>query len=307
MSASFATPYLDRSPDALRAENPETMNIDDPALESGEWLFKRTGKVFGPVPSRRLAAMLYRGELDADTPVSSGDGTWQTVADVPIFMVHARKAQAHLRVEREVTGARMLRKRRRRTWAVVVGLLLLAAMGGGGYAAWVLAARSAQRNPLLEDFGSGIRISVAATVGTGHRTADDEIAVEIEQLEPGRAGARKGAGAGPAAAARGSAEGGDLVAAQYDPGRIQAVVAREQRTLAECFKAEASRSPDFSGDIPLEFAVGNDGRVAQLWIDQPRFKSGPLKDCLTRKLAAWRFDTFPGQRPTVALTFGIGR
>jgi hypothetical protein len=220
-------------------------------------------------------------------------------------MVHVRKAEAQLRVEREVTGARMLRKRRRQRWAIVVGVVLLAAMGGGGYGAWVLAARSAQRNPLLEDFGSGIRISVAATVGTGRRAVDDEIAVDIERLETGRPGARKG-GEG-AATARGSAEGGDLVAAQYDPARIQAVVAREQRTLAECFKAEANRSPDFSGDIPLEFAVGNDGRVAQLWIDLPRFKAGPLKDCLTRKLAAWRFDAFPGQRPTVALTFGIGR
>jgi hypothetical protein len=284
------------------------MNIDDPALESGEWLFKRTGKVFGPIPSRRLAAMLYRGELDADTPVSSGDGTWQTVNDVPLFMVHVRKAEAQLRVEREVTGARLLRKRRHQRWAIAIGVVLLAAMGGGGYGAWVLAARSAQRNPLLEDFGSGIRISVAATIGTGRRAADDEIAVDIERLDSGRAGARKGVGGGAGApAARGTADGGDLVAAQYDPARIQAVVAREQRTLAECFKAEANRSPDFSGDIPLEFAVGNDGRVAQLWIDQPRFKAGPLKDCLTRKLAAWRFDTFPGQRPTVALTFGIGR
>jgi hypothetical protein len=284
------------------------MTTDDPALESGEWLFKRTGKVFGPIPSRRLAAMLYRGELDADTPISSGDGTWQTVNDVPLFMVHVRKAEAQLRVEREVTGARLLRKRRRQRWAIVVGVVLLAAMGGGGYGAWVLAARSAQRNPLLEDFGSGIRISVAATIGTGRRAADDEIAVDIERLDSGRAGPRKGAGAAAAGpAARGSADGGDLVAAQYDPARIQAVVAREQRTLAECFKAEANRSPDFSGDIPLEFAVGNDGRVAQLWIDQPRFKAGALKDCLTRKLAAWKFDAFPGQRPTVALTFGIGR
>lgn len=289
-----------------RAENPDSMNIDDPALESGEWLFKRTGKVFGPIPSRRLAAMLYRGELDAETPVSSGDGTWQTVADVPLFMVHARKAQAQLRVEREVTGARLLKRRRHRRWAIAVGVLLLVAMGGGGYGAWVLAARSAQRNPLLEDFGSGIRISVAATIGTGQRAADDEIAVDVEQLQPGRTGARKGS-APATSAARGTAEGGDLVAAQYDPARIQAVVAREQRTLAECFKAEANRSRDFAGDIPIEFAVGNDGRVAQLWIDLPRFKSGPLKDCLARKLAAWRFDAFPGQRPTVALTFGIGR
>jgi hypothetical protein len=59
--------------------------------------------------------------------------------------------------------------------------------------------------------------------------------------------------------------------------------------------------------VPVEFAVGNDGRVAQLWIDEPRFREGPLRDCLARALEAWRFDPFPGQRPTVSLAFGIGR
>jgi hypothetical protein len=286
------------------------MLIDDPALESGEWLFKQAGKVFGPVPSRRLAQMLYRGEIDGETPISTGDGTWQTVADVPLFVVHARKAQAALRVEREVTGARLLRQRRRRRGALVAAVVILGAMGAGGYAAWVFAAKGPARNPLLEDFGSGIRISVAATVGTGRRAADDEIAVDVERVEKGTPPARRAGGATPsgsASAGRATAEGGDLVAAQYDPARIQAVVGREQRTLADCFREEARRSPDFSGNIPIEFAVGNDGRVAQVWIDEPRFKSGPLKDCLVRKLGAWRFDPFPGQRPTVALTFGIGR
>src|SRR5512145_795550 len=105
-----------------RAEYPSPMtNIDDPALEGGEWLFKSAGKVFGPVPSRRLAQMLYKGELNGETPISSGDGTWQVVADVPLFMVHARKAEAAQRVEREVTGARMLRQRRHRRGAIAIG------------------------------------------------------------------------------------------------------------------------------------------------------------------------------------------
>jgi hypothetical protein len=59
--------------------------------------------------------------------------------------------------------------------------------------------------------------------------------------------------------------------------------------------------------VPIEFAIGNDGRVVQLWIDEPRFRKGPLEQCLTAALAAWRFDTFPGQRPTVSLAFRIGR
>jgi outer membrane biosynthesis protein TonB len=102
-------------------------------------------------------------------------------------------------------------------------------------------------------------------------------------------------------------DGGAIVAASFDPRRIQAVVGREQRTLAPCFRAEAERSPGFRGEVPIEFAIGNDGRVARLWIDEPSLKEGPLRDCLLAALAGWRFDPFPGQRPTVSLAFGIGR
>ena len=58
--------------------------------------------------------------------------------------------------------------------------------------------------------------------------------------------------------------------------------------------------------MPLEFTIGNDGRIAALWIDEPRFRTGPLRDCVQKALAGWKFDPFPGQRPTVQLAFGVG-
>jgi len=38
-------------------------------------------------------------------------------------------------------------------------------------------------------------------------------------------------------------------------------------------------------------------------------RQGPLRDCFERVLRgdAWRFAPFPGQRPTVALVFKVGR
>jgi hypothetical protein len=142
------------------------------------------------------------------------------------------------------------------------------------------------------------------------REAGDEL-VEVTLAGPDdeRGGQRRGARrAAPAASSSsGAVDGGDLVLAQFDERKIQAVVGREQRTLAPCFRAEAARSPDFAGDVPIEFAIGNDGKVAQLWIDEPRFRQGALRDCLQGALAGWRFDPFPGQRPTVSLAFRIGR
>jgi GYF domain 2 len=293
----------------------ERILIDDPRLDGGEWLFRRDGQVFGPVDSRGLASMLYRGQLDPGTPVSSGDGAWRPVGEVPIFLVHAKRARAALEVEREITGAKRLRERRGRVGValgIVALLLLLVAASVGGF---LLARRRASTSPLLEDFGAGIRIASAARVGVSHRAPlEDEVEVEVplDPAAPGGGAAvprreRAMRQATPAARASGAVDGGELVAAQYDERRIQTVVAREQRTLAPCFRDEAARSPEFQGDVPIEFAIANDGRVASLWIDEPRLRAGPLKDCLQRALSGWRFDPFPGQRPTVSLAFRIGR
>jgi hypothetical protein len=281
----------------------------DPRLDGGEWLFRREGQVFGPIDSRGIAAMLYRGEIDGATPLSSGDGNWRAASEIPIFLVHAKKAAAAQRVEREVTGARLLRERRNRRRAVAAVLAAMLLVAGAVGTAVLLGRRDAGTSPLLEDFGAGIRIASAARVGVSRRPAE-EVLVEVPLDAPERAAApkrRPARAASSAAAPQGSVDGGELVAAQFDAKKIQAVVGREQRTLAPCFREEAGRSPDFRGDVPIEFAIGNDGRVVQLWIDEPRFRKGPLEQCLTAALAAWRFDTFPGQRPTVSLAFRIGR
>lgn len=280
---------------------------DDPALKGGEWLYRRQGEVFGPFDSRHLAAKLYGGEIDAGTPVSSDGGNWAPVGEVPVFRLHARKAEAALRVEREVTGARMLvQRKRRRNTALVVGLAV-AAVAGAGLAAYLLAPGRGRVSPLLEDFGEGIRIASARIVTESARRDEDvEVEVALEAGEPARP-ARTARPARPAPRGAVADAGDEMVAAHFNVGRIQAIVNREQHTLAPCFREEASRSADFRGQVPIEFAIGNEGKVAALWIDEPRFKEGPLRQCLLRALESWRFDPFPGQRPTVQLAFSIGR
>lgn len=282
---------------------------EDRKLDGGEWLFRRSGQVFGPVDSRGIAAMLYRGEIDGTTQLSSGDGHWRTVSEISIFLVHAKKAAAAQRVEREVTGARLLRARRKRRRIVAAAIAVVLLAGGAVTTAVLLTRGAAGTSKLLEDFGAGIRIASAARVGVSRREAqDDLVEVTLEAPDRGTASRRRpGRPQQGGTAAQGSVEGGELVATQFDARKIQAVVGREQRNLAPCFRAEAGRTPDFSGDVPIEFAIGNDGRVVQLWIDEPRFRKGPLEECLRSALAAWRFEPFPGQRPTVSLAFRIGR
>ncbi len=93
----------------------------------------------------------------------------------------------------------------------------------------------------------------------------------------------------------------------YDLGAINRVVKSNQATLHHCFKEEAERSPGFSAKVPLEFTIGNDGRVAQLWIDNPRLKKGALFECLLGEMKKWPFKAYTGERATVSLAFTIGK
>ncbi len=270
-----------------------------------EWLFKKGGQVFGPVPQHVLLKMLYAGEIGAATPVSREDGTWRALGEVSALIVHVKKAEAQARGAAEVPGARLLRRRRHAIRVALFTVLGVVLLGGGIWGAFRLAVDKPwqRRSALLEDFGGGIAVAVPARIGGSRRAEAQEVEVPDEPRAPD---ARRGPARPRGAAPSGTAAGGDLVTAQYDTGHIQAVVAREQRTLATCLRAEAQRSPDFAGDLPLEFAIGNDGRVARLWIDSPRFKRGELHDCLLRTLRAWSFKPFPGERPTVTLTFRVG-
>lgn len=242
--------------------------------------------------------------MAAASLVSSGDGAWQPVGHIPQFFLHVKKAEATLRVEQEVTGARALRARqaRTRTAAMVIGALALVG-GAGGLAVWI--GRGGDHSPLLDDFGAGISIVVPARVGVAGRADPGEIEVEVT---PGGPAQRPAGGLRPSrpASASGSAEGGELIATQFNAGRIQEVVSRQQRTLAPCLRAEAARVPDFAGEVPLEFTIGNEGKVVRVVIPDPRLRQGPLRDCFERVLQDWSFDRFPGQRPSVALVFKVG-
>jgi hypothetical protein len=290
------------------------IEIDDPALDGGDWLFKKDGQVYGPVEGRRLAELVYRGDVTGATPVSCGDGDWRPLDQVGAFLVHVRKAEAAQRVEQEVTGARLLKARQARTRSLALGLGAALLVAGAAGLAVLLSGGARGRSPLLDDFGAGISIAVPARVAVARPVASDEVEVAFGSTGAARpvrpaTSARPGPAPGEASGARspGSVEGGDLVETQFDAGRIQAVVATQQRTLARCLNEHAARAPDFSGEVPLEFTVGNEGKVVRVAVTDPRLRQGPLRDCFERILSAWSFDRFPGQRPTVSLVFRVGQ
>lgn len=269
---------------------------------TGEWLYKSGSLVFGPIPSDALLGMLERGELPADVLVAREGGEFTPVGDVTFFMTVAAKASARSKVEEEERAEQRVLRRARllKGLTVAVGVALLVG-GAAGAALW--AVRAGLFHPSLEELAQVEILNSPPLVAA----AAQELVDELEYLAegPSAAPAKRGSRgrSPPSSAAPVAAPSGG---ASFDQGSIQQLVRTNQNSLHRCLREHVAREPGFRGEVPITFAIGNDGRVAQLWIDRPGLKGGPLQRCMEAQLRSWRFSPFDGERPSVSLSFRVG-
>src|SRR6218665_468512 len=311
-------------------------DLHDPerAQRDSQWLFRQGDLVLGPLTGQQLVDKLYAGGLTGDTEVSSsGSSGFRKLKELEPFQLHVAQAVVRLRVEAEAREARA-RLNRQRLITTFVALGVLIAMGLGAwqlsrYAKVYLAGRAAdselknQREPpvitlakrslpeeLFEYPGEPKRAPVRPPDVTPDKSERLDKPDKTDKPE-------KVASVGPkperpAKASRVSGNvstepDGLATEVNYDLGAINRVVKSNQGTLHHCFKEETERRPGFAAKVPLEFTIGNDGRVAQLWIDNPQLKKGALFECLLGELKKWPFKAYTGERATVNLAFTIGK
>jgi hypothetical protein len=315
-------------------------DLEGSGLEA-QWLFRQGDLVLGPLSGQLLVEKLYTGELTADTQVvPAGGNGFRRLGDLADFRVHAARAAVKVRVEGLARAEQERRKQQRRVIggvsAVVLGALALGAWQGGRYLAIHL--------PGSADTVEDIRVEPPTiTPARFSRSGEEELfeyrvepkqpdgamAARVEPPEavkPPPTPATPEEGTKPTAVAsakqperrtpppgsrkppnRSNEPDGLEVATSYDQSAINRVVKKNQPTLFRCFREEAERRPNFAAKVPIEFSVGNDGRVAQLWVDHPQLKRGPLFECLFGELKKWSFPTYEGERATVGLSFTIGK
>ena len=312
------------------------------AQRDTQWLFRQGDLVLGPVTGQQLVDKLYAGALAGDTEVSSTGSTgFRKLKDVEGFQLHVLQAAIRLRVEAEARQARA-RRTQRRLVSASVGLVLLAVLGLG---AWYLSrylkvylagsaadqelsiqvdppvitpARRSLPEELFEYPGekrAPVKTAEAPSDrddradgkgdgkadGKGDGKGDGKTPEKVASLGPKERPGKRPTG-------RVSTDADGLATeVNYDLGAINRVVKSNQASLHKCFKEESERRPGFAAKVPLEFTIGNDGRVAQLWIDNPQLKKGALFECLFTELKKWPFKAYTGERATVNLAFTIGK
>jgi hypothetical protein len=295
------------------------------------WLYRQGDLVLGPLTGHQLVEKLYTGGVTGETDVSAtGPSGFRKLKELDAFKLHVAKAAAKQKVEAEVRAAHARRMRQRLMVAAVAAVVL----GALGLGAWQIARYSSVYLPGVR--GEELEIQVDPPIITVARSSVPEELFEYPgmpkqptapskppetPLDPPEKVDKpeKVASASPlpklerkTPAGRPSGKvitdsDGMMTEVNYDQAAINRVVKQSQSTLFRCFKEEAERRPGFSAKVPLEFTIGNDGRVAQLWVDHPQLKKGPLFDCLFGEMKKWPFKPYKGERATVNLSFTIGK
>ncbi|HEX5745697.1 MAG TPA: AgmX/PglI C-terminal domain-containing protein [Archangium sp.] len=302
-----------------------------------QWLYRQGDLVLGPLTGHQLVEKLYAGAVTGKTEVSAtGPSGFRKLEELDAFKLHVSKAAAKQRVEAEARALRA-RRMRQRLFAAAVAAVVLGGLGAG---AWQIARYSSVYLPGVERDELSIEVSTPViTVAKRSRpeelfeypgepkqqtaerppskptetapekpeaTRPDSKPEKVASAAVSKPDRRPPTGGRPAGKVITDADGMSTEV-NYDQAAINKVVKQSQSTLYRCFKEEAERRPGFAAKVPLEFTIGNDGRVAQLWVDHPQLKKGPLFDCLLTEMKKWPFKPYKGERATVNLAFTIGK
>lgn len=283
----------------------------DLGTTGGDWLFRQGELVLGPVPASQLVEKLYQGDLDGATEVAPlGANQFRPLSEVEFFRVHLAKAEAKWRVDAAARASQARDRKRRNVKIGAVAAVALVAATGAALGARYLAVYMPWKK------AGPIEISTNAPVIRMGARVDEELVDYPGAVPTARPAERPGGrpAAKPlalAATKRGpklsdpSADPDGLQTGTFDLAAINSVVQAKKASLNGCLRAEVQNRPDLSGEIPIEFVIGNGGRVTKVWVDHPALKNGPFKDCLLKELQKWPFAAFEGEQPTVSLSFHL--
>lgn len=273
---------------------------------AGEWLFQQDGRLFGPLPASVLIERLERGELSAGTPIAPEGGPFRPLREVPAFVAHVARIEAHRKVHGELDAARRVERRRLLKKGLLWGgaATVVAGLVAAGVITWARS-RAVGPGPAQVQISAPL---IAVAAGREAEVEDDGELLEYVEGAPARtprrrAGTRTPPGGPPAP--RADADGLSTHAA-YDETAMNRVIRSNQARLVACVREQAAKDPAFRGEVPLTFTVENDGRVGRLWVDKPGYATGGFHECLRARLAEWRFPAFAGERPSISLSFKVG-
>ncbi|OGQ78926.1 MAG: hypothetical protein A2289_04050 [Deltaproteobacteria bacterium RIFOXYA12_FULL_58_15] len=280
----------------------------DIAKSEGEWLFRKGGDVHGPVPKKIIVEKLLSGELDSETPVAKEGGEFHPVGRIKIFVPHVQQAQ-------KLAAQRSAGRVRR----IVMAIVLLALAGGGvaGYfiyeaherkkveADQILRAKLEEQERLkkeresLGDLALVKLFDESDVVIKGGGSPVKKIGSKIRKPVPGEKKPPSGA----------SDEGEKSVSScERGPGDIVKVLMKNAALLTVCVNEEKKKDGGnlLPAKLGIEFVVRPDGKVVDFGISDRHYRTGMLKNCMTKVFQRVSYPAAGGSNCPIAIPITTG-
>jgi hypothetical protein len=275
---------------------------------SGEWLYRVGDDVRGPVPIKVLAEKLIKGEIPLTTPIALEGGDYHPVVQVKAFSIHVTEAK---KAARKRNAAKVRR--------ILLISLAVFVLGGAVAGYFVFEAyqkqeqarlalekkRKEEQDEIQHQKDALAKMDLVALVTLG---SEAEVKIKSER-KPGttksKAVSTKTKPGETPAAAPAEEMISDCTRSQGD---ILAALGKHVGKLNVCV-VEEKNGPDgklLPSTLEIEFVVRPDGKVVDFGVNDRHYRTGPLKNCMTKVFMGVKYSTAGGSNCPVTLPLKIG-
>lgn len=288
---------------------------DDDATE-GEWLFKQSDTVLGPVTAIVLVERIKLGELSADTPIARDGQPFKPMKLVPLFREAYEATLERKRREAEEREYNAKVSRARTLRVLIVLLLVLVPAAIGALAGWQVMVRRP-----WDDTPAWI---AKAPTAVDLPPRPPEVKREVPVTAPPDNGSAGTSDTTP------DADGKDKRVAHLDrkkdekkddkkddkPAAFVKELTNEQAVaplkdgavrgpLGGCLKAEVEANPDMPTTVELAYTITEEGQAINVKLSNRELRGRPVQECVQKALANARWPRFAGERKNVSVPFTI--
>lgn len=281
-------------------------NTDKARSLDTNWLYQQQGQVFGPVKSKELLEMLYKGEVDEKTMIAVEDGEFTPLKRIGVFRAHLPKVEKHLAEVREAeAAAKAAAKARliRRTILISVTTVVVGA-AAVGIPWYIISARKAQAeaDKLAKEKAIEKELdSLFASV-----TIEPPLLELVEEPPPGKTpkkGKRRRRRRRSLQFSGGTSGTGELSRQEVMQG-----VASVFGGIKRCIVAQIQRDPEsVTEEIVLRFSVNNAGKAQNISFKDRFLRKSPLKPCMAGQLGKVKWRAYKGEVRNIDYPISIGR
>ncbi len=272
----------------------------------GEWLFRVGSEIRGPVPQKVLIDKLLSGEIGLTTLVAKEGGEFHPIAQIKLFATHVQQAK-------KLAAQRAAGRTRR----IVLFVVLLVAAGGAvaGYFIWeahkqAVAAQERERQEKLAELERQRKereavgdLGLVALVSLGK---EEEVKI---RGEPRRVTKIKGSRELPEPTGPGKEPETFVSSCERSVPSILAELGRHVGKLNVCVQEE-KKGPQgnlLPERLEIEFVVTPEGKVVDFAVANRHYRTGLLKNCMTKVFMGIRYPPAKGSNCPVTLPINIGK